>query len=491
MSPHHTDIVLINPGNRRQVFQNLGNDIAGIEPPFLVAVLASYLRKLGYSPAVIDANAENLAPEEVAHRVKQLSPLLAAVIVYGSQPSASTQNMTNAGLICSALSEITSTKVALSGLHPSALPFRTITEENVDFVIEGEGFITLEKLLCSLLTGSPSVESIPGLWFHNNGTICHTDPPPLVSSLDQYLPVAAWDLLPMHLYRAHNWHCFDNIEQRSPYGAIYTSLGCPYSCTFCCINTPFGKPGIRYRSPEKVVEEIDLLVRDYRIRNLKIVDELFVLHEPHYMEIVNRLIQRGHDLNIWAYARIDTIKTKNLLHMKKAGINWLALGIESANPDVSNGIAKRMHVQNIKQVVREIQAAGIHIIGNYIFGLPDDTRATMQETLDLAMELNCEFANFYCAMAYPGSQLYELALSSGWQLPEHWSGFSQHAYDTKPLPSKYLTAEEILRFRDEAFHSYFHNPSYLNMLEEKFGQGVRLHVERISSSRLKRKLLGD
>ena len=485
-----TDIVLINPGNRRQVFQDLGDDVAGIEPPFLVALMASYLRSIGYSAAIIDANAENIAPNEVAERVADRRPLLAAVIVYGSQPSASTQNMTNAGLICSAIRLVSDTRIALGGLHPSALPERTLTEEEADFVIAGEGFVALDHLLRVLQGRNNDVSTIPGLWYRDGNTIKHTPPPPLISDLDS-LPMAAWDLLPMHLYRAHNWHCFDNIEQRSPYGAIYTSLGCPYNCVFCCINAPFGKPGIRFRSPQRVVEEIDLLVTTYGIRNLKIVDELFVLHEPHYMGIVDLLIERGYGLNIWVYARVDTVKPGNLARMKQAGINWLALGIESANPGVRDYAAKRMRVQDVKQVVQTIQAAGIRVVGNYIFGLPDDTLATMRETLDMAMELNCEFANFYSAMAYPGSRLYDLARENGWRLPASWQGYSQHAYECLPLPAKYVSAAEVLRFRDDAFHDYFANPAYLCMIEEKLGRQVREHIERISSGRLKRRILGD
>lgn len=486
----HPDIVLVNPGNRRQVFQNLGDDVAGIEPPFLVALIGSYLCSRGFSVAIVDANAENISPGEVAAYVAECRPLLAAVVVYGSQPSASTQNMSNAGLICSALREKTTAKVAIGGLHPSALPERTLSEEQVDFVIQGEGFVTMEHLLRVLQGVDKDMSNIPGLWYRDGDCVEHTPPPPLTSDLDS-LPMAAWDLLPMHLYRAHNWHCFDDIEHRTPYAAIYTSLGCPYSCVFCCINAPFGTPGIRYRSPQRVVEEIGLLVDTYGIRNLKIVDELFVLHEPHYMGIVDLLIERGYDLNIWAYARVDTVRPENLSRMKQAGINWLALGIESANPGVRDSAAKRMRVQDVRQVVRGIQDAGIRVIGNYIFGLPDDTLASMRETLELAMELNCEFANFYSAMAYPGSKLYDMALANGWPLPDSWHGYSQHAYEALPLPTEHVTAAEVLRFRDDAFHEYFSNPAYLAMLEDKFGRHVREHIERTSASRLKRKILGD
>jgi anaerobic magnesium-protoporphyrin IX monomethyl ester cyclase len=113
----------------------------------------------------------------------------------------------------------------------------------------------------------------------------------------------------------------------------------------------------------------------------------------------------------------------------------------------------------------------------------------MQETLNMAMDLNCEFANFYSAMAYPGSKLYDIALREGWNLPKEWHGFSQHSYETLPLPTKYLTEKEVLRFRDNAFHKYFENPRYLDMLESKFDKKVRRHIQKMAGIKLKRKIL--
>ncbi|MFA5095955.1 MAG: radical SAM protein [Candidatus Omnitrophota bacterium] len=483
------DIVLINPGDKKQVYQGLAGDYSAVEPPFWIAVIASYLRDQGCNAVIIDANAENISARETALKVKGLSPLLAAVIVYGSQPSASTQNMTAAGKICGQIRENTAVKVALAGLHPSALPERTMREEEVDFVVDGEGPGTLLELIRALRTRNPVFSGVPGLWYRESGKIKNNPRPELIRDLDEFLPIAAWDLLPMEKYKAHNWHCFDAIENRKPYAAIYTSLGCPYNCIFCCINAPFGKPGIRYRSPELVAREIELLVKKYKVKNIKIVDELFVLDEKHYMKIVDFLIEGSFGLNIWAYARVDTVRKENLFKMKQAGINWLALGIESANPAVRDGASKQMRAREIKGVVRDIQEAGIRVIGNFIFGLPLDTLATMQETLDLAKDLNCEFANFYCAMAYPGSKLYDLAVAEGWDLPKEWHGFSQHSYETLPLPTKNLTAKEVLKFRDEAFRQYFANPVYLNMLEEKFGPKLRQHIEEMNRAKLKRRIL--
>ncbi len=484
------DILFINPGDRKAVFQDLGKDLTAIEPPFQIASYASYLRSEGFNVAILDANAENITPEEAARKVKELNPLLVALIVYGNQPSASTQNMTISGKIAASIKDTTDFKIVIGGLHPSALPKRTLGEESVDFVIEGEEQVPLKELIGSLKSDS-DLSKVSGLWYKEDGQIRNNPKAKLISDLDIYLPIAAWDLLPMEKYRAHNWHCFDDIENRMPYGAIYTSLGCPYKCTFCCINAPFGGSGIRYRSPELVVEEIELLNKKYGIKNIKIIDEMFVLDERHYMKIVNLLIEKELELNIWAYARVDTVHESTLSKMKKAGFNWLALGIESANADVRDGASKKMRVKDIQSIVTKIQDNGIRVIGNYIFGLPDDTLESMQDTLNMAKELNCEFGNFYCAMAYPGSQLYNIALSKGWELPNEWTGYSQHSYNMQPLPSKIVSAKNIVKFRDNAFHKYNENPKYLNMLEERFGKDIREHMEEISETRLKRKILNQ
>jgi radical SAM superfamily enzyme YgiQ (UPF0313 family) len=482
------DIVFINPGDRKVVFQGLGQDVTAIEPPYLTLSFATYLQNQGLHVKIIDANAENISPEETAQKVQALNPTLVALIVYGNQPSASTQNMTIAGKVAKALKEQCVAPIVMGGLHPSALPQRTLEEESVDFVIEGEEQVPLLQLAHALKNRTP-LENVEGLWYVEQGEIKHTPRAPLIKHLDEYMPIADWSLLDMSKYRAHNWHCFDDIEHRMPYAAIYTSLGCPYSCTFCCINAPFGQSTIRYRSPERIVEELELLQKRYGVKNIKFIDEMFVLHESHYMRIVDLIIEKGLDLNIWCYARVDTIKPELLKRMKQAGINWLALGIESANPNVRDGASKRMRVNDIKERVEAIQNAGIRVIGNYIFGLPDDTLSSMQETLEMAKELNTEFANFYCAMAYPGSKLYTIALKEGWELPQEWHGYSQHGYIIQPLPSKYLSAKEILAFRDQAFDDYFQGERYLAMVEEKFGATVREHMESITKIKLKRRLL--
>lgn len=476
------DILFINPGDKKSVYQDL-KDLSAYEPPFLIASFAAYLRNEGYSVDIIDANVLNLSPEESAKRAKELNPKLVAVMVYGNQPSASTQTMTIAGKICKELKK-ESLRVAIGGLHPSALPERTLIEEDVDFVIEGEEQIPLKEIL-EFLDEKRDLNEVSGIWYYENEKIKNNAKLKLIDNLNKYLPMAAWDLLPIDKYKAHNWHCFDNLDDRS-YGAIYTSLGCPYKCTFCCINAPFGKSGIRYRSPELVVQELELLAKKYRVKNIKIIDEMFVLDERHYMQIVDLLIEKQLNLNIWAYARVDTVKKENLQKMKKAGFNWLCLGIESASEFVRDGAKKRLRFKDIEKVVQEIQDAGIRVLANYMFGLEDDNYETMEETLNFAKKLNTEFANFYSVMAYPGSKLYEEAVKKGYNLPKKWVDFSQHSPDQIPLPTKYLSPMEVLKFRDYAWNCYFNNPKYLAFIKDRFGSEVLEHINFMTSKKLRR-----
>jgi radical SAM superfamily enzyme YgiQ (UPF0313 family) len=173
---------------------------------------------------------------------------------------------------------------------------------------------------------------------------------------------------------------------------------------------------------------------------------------------------------------------RGLFRRKKDSAN-LVVSSERVRDDVDKGFGQ----DKIFRAIEKVRGAGIYVIGNYIFGLPEDDLETMQQTLDMALELNCEFANFYCAMAYPGSQLYSVALKEGWRLPENWSGYSQHGVDTLPLPTKYLTGTEVLRFRDHAFHAYFNSPGYLEMITRKFGEETAQHAREMASHRLERK----
>lgn len=483
------DLLLVNPGAKKRMYGKLGISLSGIEPPLWCGLIAGFIRDHGYSVKIIDAEAENWSPEYTADKIAEYNPLLAAVIVLGANPSASsTPKMPAAGEVLTELKKrAPNIKTLLGGIHPSALPEKTLKEENVDFIAQGEGFITILQLLNVLKSGEEIEDhEIEGLWYLRGDEIITNPPAVPIENLDE-LPFVAWDLLPMEKYRAHNWHCFDHINERQPYAVIYTSLGCPFNCTYCNIHALYGKPGIRFRSPEKVVEEIDFLVENYKVKNIKIIDEMFALKEDRVIRFCDLIIQRGYDLNMWAYARVDTVSEALLKKMKDAGINWVAYGIESSSERSRKNVFKRFDQDKIKKAVEMAHDVGMYVMGNFIFGLPDDNLERMRETLDLAKDLNLEYINFYTMMAYPGSQLYEDAVKQGIKLPETWQGYSQYSEDTLPMPTKYLSAAEVLRFRDNAFKEYFNNPGYLEMIREKFGPTVVEHIEEMLEHEIQRK----
>ncbi len=505
------DCVVLKPGNPRLAYGALSDfALTAIEPPLWGALLSAYLLGRGYRVELIDAEVEGWDHDTTAQRVADLKPRLVVVLAAGANPCASTISMGGARQCLEALRRhAEAARTLLFGLHPSALPERTLREEPVDFVCQGEGFATLPGLLDALRTnvdaaaadaaaagaaapgrGCPQPIAVPGLWhLLRDGTLSSNPRPPILDDLDT-LPRPAWELLPMRRYRAHNWHCFGRIDRREPYAVVYTSLGCPFRCSFCCINAIFGEGTIRFRSPASVAAEIEWLVTEYGISNIKILDEMFVLRESHVVDLCNRLRPLGADLNIWAYARVDTVTPALLEHVRAAGVRWLAYGFESAQGDVLSSVNKGYAPQRVPEVVRLTRAADINICANYIFGLPDDDLASMQATLAQAQQINAEWANFYSAMAYPGSALYSQAVAENLPLPATWDGYSQYSPRCLPLPTRHLSAAQVLKFRDDAFAAYFTAPAYLAMVEARFGAATRRYVEEMAQHRLRRDILG-
>jgi len=319
------DLLIVKPGNSQKIYGNLGQTLSAIEPPVIGGLIASFIRKKNYSVKILDMEAENLDAKRIVEKIIEINPLLVNIVVAGANPSASsTPLMIITGEVLKILKKKNpKIKTILTGIHPSALPERTLREEKTDFVGKGESFYIILNLL-KVLKSNKKIKDfkINGLWYLNEKKeIIGNSWGDLVENLDE-LPFVAWDLLPVNKYRSHNWQCFGDLSQRKPYAVIYTSLGCPYNCTYCNIHALYnGKPGIRFRSPENVVKEIDLLVKNYKVKTIKFLDELFAINEQRVNRICDLLIGRGYDLNIWAYARIDTVNRKMLKKMKKAGIN--------------------------------------------------------------------------------------------------------------------------------------------------------------------------
>ena len=372
-------------------------------------------------------------------------------------------------------------------------------EEDVDFVAAGEGLAHAGRPGRGAANAAArDFAKVPGLWYRDEDEIRANAGRPARRRSRRRDARRGLGPAADGGYRAHNWHCLDGRE-RQPYAALYTTLGCPYHCSFCCIQAPFRAAkqagglreptnSYRYWSPDDVLEQIDLLVNRYGVRNLKIADEMFVLNRKHVLGICDRIIERGYDLNIWAYTRVDTIKDGMLDRLKAGGLQLAGAWHRGRSRARARRRRQGFDQEEVFEVVGKVRDAGINVIGNYIFGLPEDDADTMQATLDLALDLNCEFANFYSAMAYPGSPLYARALRQGVPLPRSWTGYAQHARDCLPLPTRHLTAREVLQFRDEAFLRYYTGPNYLEMIGRRFGGVAAEHVRRMTNVRLERRL---
>ena len=143
----------------------------------------------------------------------------------------------------------------------------------------------------------------------------------------------------------------------------------------------------------------------------------------------------------------------------------------------------------IKEVVDQIHEAGIEVMANYIFGLPGDTLSTMQDTLNLSLELCTSGWNGYAAMALPGSQLYYNAIKNNQRVPQTYAEYSFHGYDTVCAQTDTLTPAQVLRFRDEAFTTYHTNSKFIERIRSKYGDSAVKNIQEMTAVKLNRKLL--
>lgn len=505
------DALFVNPDSSVKAYQGLANLYSAIEPPTWALLLAESCRSKGFDVAILDCDAERLTLGESLARVEGAKPRLVVMVVYGQNPNSGTTSMIGAISLAKAIKDAQlNTKICFVGSHTSALPMEVLSLDCVDIVLQNEGVYALHNILKSNL--SSDLSCIKGIGYKKHVlsgfSVPTLNPPQSVvpqEMMDEDLPGYAWDLLPyrekpLDLYRAHFWHAEFNYEKRTPFAAIYTSLGCSFGCDFCMINivnridnsdgiSAADSKGMRFWSPTWVAREMRKLA-DLGVKTLRISDEMFFLNRKYYIPVLQQAIEQDFGFNMWTYSRVDTVRRDALELFKRAGVNWLALGVEAGNQLVRQEVSKGSFKEvNIRDVCKTINDADINIISNYIFGFPDDTRETMQETLDLALELNTEMANMYPCQALPGSPMYYTAKKNGWALPDSYEGYAFLSYESQPLPTKYLSAADVLKFRDDAWQKYFTNPAYLKLVEQRFGWQERKNVEDMAKIPLKRKLL--
>jgi len=507
------DVLFVNPDSSAKAYQGLAKVFSAIEPPTWALLLAESCRHKGFGVGILDCDAEKLTLQESVERVRAIAPRLVTLVVYGQNPNSGTTSMIGALGFASALKEACpDLPISIVGSHTSALPKEVLAHDCIDIVLLNEGVYALHNLLASNLAGD--LPHIKGIGYKtreiDGSTTLRLNTPQCVvpqARMDEDLPGYAWDLLPyrdkpLDLYRAHFWHAGFDHGQRTPFAAIYTSLGCQFGCDFCMINilnrtdnqdgiSATDSRGMRFWSSAWVMREMEKLAR-LGVRTLRISDEMFFLNRKYYMPILDQVSERDFGFNMWAYSRVDTVRAEILEKFKRAGFNWLALGVEAGNQQVRQEVSKGSFQEvNIRDVCTTVRDAGINVISNYIFGFPDDTLETMQETLDLALELNTEMANMYPCQALPGSPMYYVAKKNGWSLPTSYEGYAFLSYESQPLPTKHLSSAQVLRFRDDAWQTYFTHPAYLGLVERKFGLQERNNIVEMAAIPMRRQLLGN
>ena len=505
------DVLFITPNNPKTIYQDLSVNYSAIEPPTWSLLLSQSCRSKGYKVSLLDCLAENLNFEQSLEKIKKINPKLLCFVVYGQNVNAGTTSMSGAVSLANFLKKKIKAPISFVGSHVQALPLKTLKKEkSIDIIFTNEGVYALWNILKIKNFNYENLIKVKGIAFRDNNKIYFNKPEAVVPTekMDIDLPGYAWDLLPYNkkpfdLYRSPMWHAEYLEENRSPYAAIQTSLGCQFKCSFCMINLinrsdddEIGVAGnynkMRFWSPEFIIKEFDKLL-EYGVKTIRIVDEMFLLNPKYYVPLCKMLSERNknNELKMWAYSRIDTVKRKNILKLvRDAGIKWLCLGIESGDKKVRLEVAKgKFEDVDVKQVVKQVHESDIEIMANYIFGLPGDTINTMQKTFDLSMDLCTVGWNAYAAMALPGSQLYKNAIENNISLPNSYEGFSFHSYESLPLPTETLTPKQILEFRDKCFLEYHKSDKFLKKIEKKFGKKAIDNIKKITSIKLKRKIL--
>jgi len=504
------DVLFVNPNSSAHVYQDLSKDFSAKETPTWSLLLAQSCRAAGFGVAILDCDAERLTPEAATKRIHEADPRLVCLVVYGQNPSSGTTNMSGTVDLCNFLKAAhPEYPVCVVGSHASALPKEVLAIPSVDIVLVGEGVYALRNLLKSDL--KTELPNINGIGYKENGHMVLTAPEAVVPQerMDIDLPGYAWDLLPYRekpfdLYRAHLWHADFQDQYKTPFAALYTSLGCRFKCDFCMINivnrTDYSdgvasskSNFMRFWSPEFILKEFDKL-QEHGVNTVRIVDEMFFLDKRYYEPLLKGLVARGYGdrLRMWTYSRVDTVRKDQLELFRKAGVRWFCLGIEAASQNIRREVTKGTFQEvNIRKVVQEARDADINIIANYMFGLPDDTLETMQQTLDLGLEMNTEMWNGYACMALPGSPLYFEAQKQSMTMPATYAGYGFLSYECQPMATRHVSAADVLRFRDQAFEKYFNHQPYLDLVSKKFGPNALENITKLKGVKLKRRLLGD
>ncbi len=285
------------------------------------------------------------------------------------------------------------TVTILGGVHPTFMYEEVLaTSAAVDYIVIGEGEITLRQLL-EVLEAGGDPETVAGVAFRRDGAVVKTAKRPLMESLDG-LP-AAWDLL--------DWGDYHSLViPDSRLGAISTSRGCDHDCTFCS-QQQFWEKSWRARDPQQVADELEYLFNTYQINVFLITDEYPTRDRERWEALLDAVIAKDLPIYLLMETRApDISRDRDIIwKYRKAGIIYISIGIETADQAVVDALQKEMSVAETKQVIDILREQEIVSEASFMLGLPDETPESIKNTMQLVQQYNPDIANFLTYTPWP------------------------------------------------------------------------------------------
>ena len=368
---------------------------AGTYFPLGLGYISSYVKKHGYDVSFFDPNVQDISVEDIVAFINREKPALVGI-------SFMTPQFYAAKKMADAIKEKTpEVPIVVGGAHPSVMPQKTLEEIlSVDYVINGEAEQTTLELLNFLTKRDCSPADISGLVWRDNSKIVINEQRPLLKDLD-LLAYPDRELIDQSLYHHQSFLRYFKHTQ-----TIYTSRGCPGRCVYCASGHKL-KSGVRMRSIDNIMDEVDFLKNRYKIDYLLIKDDNFSLSRKRIKQFCITFSKRHPRLKWHCMCRVDTVNYDILAMMKDAGLNDVFLGIESGNNEILNKAGKNVTTKMIRDTVESAYKLGIRTYGAFIIGLPGDSHETIRQTIDFACSLPLTMAGFSILIPYPGTKVFE------------------------------------------------------------------------------------
>lgn len=410
-------------------------------PALGLLCLAAVCRRAGWQVEVLDAAALDLGLDEVLRRLAASRPDVLAL-------SATTLAVASAAeLARQARRRLPSLRVILGGPHVSAAPVETLRRfPDFDAAVVGEGEATILELLAALAAGG--LEGIAGLALPAAGSVRLTPRRPPIRDLDR-LPLPAWDLLAGFPQR---YAPAPFKTRRLPAASLVTSRGCPNECIFCD-RSVFGRHCHAF-SPGYVIEMMLELYYRHGVREFCFEDDTFVTFDKNLVEICQRLIELDLGISWSCLGRVNHIRRDRLELMKRAGCWQISFGIESGNQEILDRINKKVTLEQIREALRLSRQAGLMNKGFFIVGHPGETRATLRQSIDFALELPLDDLSVTMLTPFPGSAIYERAEEFG-TLDRDWGRMNLLQAVFVPFG---LTREDLEAAQKELLRRFYLRP---------------------------------